>query len=224
MESPLSTSGLRCPSCHAAVPTTWSSDHMGMQHWFWNPAMAVPELLLGMSLPAEIHLCGRCKLQFQYSSYLYCPQCDTSHHGLIWGGWHALGHWGGLHCPECGGAIPRLQNFLTSLLLLVTFPLWWLPTWVVRPWWGRFEQQRARRAREHTLLQMQIRTHHPHQVVASRVQWTLTLVVMLAAAIISVVTKADPLALVASEVAILASGGIYARWGGRNASQSEEGG
>lgn len=208
-----STPGLRCPRCGSRDPTTLSWDSLAMQHWFWNPGLALPELLLGISVPAEIHFCRDCQRQHPRDSFLYCPHCATSHHGPIWGGVHALGHWGGLRCPDCGESIPAIRNLLTRLVLLVTFPLWWLPTRLTARWWRRFEQQRALSHREQARRLMEANPSDPHRVIATRARWIVTLLVMAIVAFVALFTRVDPMLFIASEIAVVISGSIYNRWG-----------
>lgn len=103
----------QCPACRAEDFDVWTWRHPAMLHWIANPGLAFNELVFGQLVPATTNLCRQC-----HTSFVDCPHCHLAIDSMQWGGRRNFGHWRGLPCPHCGGAIPVLANALAYLVKL----------------------------------------------------------------------------------------------------------
>ncbi len=97
-----------------------------MLHWILNPVLAINELILGQRIP-KIRLEDKTidKSRFE-KTFIPCPHCETFHDGRTWSieNGTAFKNWFGLYCKNCGNIIPCLTNWLSFLILIITFPVW----------------------------------------------------------------------------------------------------
>jgi hypothetical protein len=99
----------------------------GTLHHLLNPAIVFNELALGQRVPLRSLVCRLCEGSEWYRTYVPCPHCGALHEAFLWLGKNAFGNWLGLVCPSCGGRIPCVWNVVSLALLLVTFPIWYVP-------------------------------------------------------------------------------------------------
>jgi hypothetical protein len=126
----------------------WALPHPLLLHWVLNPGLAVNELLLGQRIP-KLSLVDKTSTRpLMGRTFVPCPECGALHDGRLWSRGAALGHWFGLVCPDCGKVIPCLWNVTSLVLLVLTFPVWIVPTLLWRERWLAFELQRVRAVRE----------------------------------------------------------------------------
>jgi|SRR5439155_8137659 len=116
-----------CPRCGGRDYSVWVLPHPLLLHWILNPGLAFNELVLGQRIPDMVFFCETCTGPWAKRDYVYCPNCRAFHDGMIWSVGCAFGNWLGLVCPDCGQPIPSLRNLTSKVLLMITFPLWWLP-------------------------------------------------------------------------------------------------
>lgn len=122
-----------CPECKGHVCEIWglNGSNLGIRLLYWhmllNPGLAFNELVCGQRTPENMYVCKSCTTSFVDRSYVHCPGCDSFHAGRIWSYTNAFGHWLGLVCPTCGGAIPCQWNFTSRVVLALTAPIWWFP-------------------------------------------------------------------------------------------------
>ncbi|MHC5053489.1 MAG: hypothetical protein ACYTKD_02095 [Planctomycetota bacterium] len=133
--------GAQCPECDATMKP-FALPHPLLLHWILNPGLAVNELVLGQRIPRSMYVCKSCDRPYAERSYVVCPSCGGVHKGMLWTRRNAFGHWFGYVCPTCDGVIPCLWNLTSLAVLLVTFPLWWLPVRRIRPRWLAIERRR----------------------------------------------------------------------------------
>lgn len=88
-----------------------------------NPLMAFNELALGQRLPSVTLVDRTSPKPFVERQHIPCPACGAHNHAISYTK-VALGNYAGLVCAECGEQIPTLKSPLTSLVLMVTWPLW----------------------------------------------------------------------------------------------------
>jgi len=64
-------------------------------------------------------------------TFVPSPHCNTLNDARIWSAKKgtAFKNWFGLYCPECGGIIPCHRNLTSLLIILFTFPIWFIKTW-----------------------------------------------------------------------------------------------
>jgi hypothetical protein len=122
MKSPIS-----CPKCGSRPMRRFELPNWQLVHWVLNPGLAFNELILGQRLPRLTLICDACDDPLAYRQYIPCPNCGVLHNVQSWGKRHAFGNWLGLPCPSCHRRIPCLWNATSILLLLVLFPIWYLP-------------------------------------------------------------------------------------------------
>ena len=135
-----------CPKCGGQDFKRWDWKHPLVIHWLLNPALCVNELLFGHRIPNVMLICRKCNESLADRSYIPCPKCGVLHLGRLWGKKFAFGHWFGYICPTCGEVIPCFWNIWSLLILIVTFPLWYLPVRKARPYWLQYERQRIEAA------------------------------------------------------------------------------
>jgi hypothetical protein len=135
-----------CPVCLGHEHKRQGPSHPAYLFYALMPSLAFNEIVLGQCMPREMLVCTRCDAPLVDRSYVRCPSCDTLHLGRVWSKSNAFGHWFGLVCPTCGGAIPRLWNVGTLAVLALTAPIWWLPARALRPKYVAYERRRAKAA------------------------------------------------------------------------------
>jgi len=114
-------------------------------HWLLNPGVAFNEVFLGQRIP-EVMLIDRTSDQpLVLRTYVPCPHCGTLHAGMLWGKGNAFGHWYGYLCPTCGKIIPCLRNWTSRVILIITYPLWFIPARMLEPRWLSYEKVRLDR-------------------------------------------------------------------------------
>ena len=96
-------------------------------HWILNPGLVVNELILGQRIPKLTFVCKSCQLPYAERNLVPCPSCNTLHDSRAWLGRNGFGNWLGLICPSCSARIPCLWNLTSIAVLLVLFPVWYLP-------------------------------------------------------------------------------------------------
>ena len=96
------------------------------QFWMINPISAVTELLLGQRFPKVVLF----EKYNEKSIFVPRPHCGKLNDARIWAKLERCKNWFGCYCPDCGGIIPCLMNYITFLILVVTFPLW---IWFKKP-------------------------------------------------------------------------------------------
>ena len=121
--------------------------------WVINPGLAFNELFLGQRLPKVTLVEKHSDKPLVERTYVPCPHCTAMHDGRLWGKGNAFGHWFGYVCPACGENIPCLWNVISLLLLLIAFPIWYLPARLLRPRWIEFEKKRLKRSRNRPVIQ-----------------------------------------------------------------------
>src|ERR1041385_1795941 len=119
--------------------TVWAWPHPMILQWVINPGLAFNELFLGQRLPKVTLVEKHSDKPLVERTYVPCPHCTAMHDGRLWGKGNAFGHWFGYVCPACGENIPCLWNVISLLLLLIAFPIWYLPARLLRPRWIEFE-------------------------------------------------------------------------------------
>jgi hypothetical protein len=134
-------SEVRCPECSESMKP-FALPHPLLLHWILNPGLAFNELALGQRIPKRMYVCKSCDRPYTERNYVVCPSCAGIHRGMLWARRNALGHWFGYVCPSCGGVIPCLWNLTSLAILIVTFPVWWLPARYMKPRWLAFERRR----------------------------------------------------------------------------------
>ena len=111
----------------------WDSKNPNVIIWKVNPFLAFNELVLGQRNP-EITLFDKTSEKpLIERTYIPCPHCKTHHDGRTWS-WQyrtAMKNWFGLYCPTCGDVIPCVRNWIATLVLAITYPLWfwWIDNW-----------------------------------------------------------------------------------------------
>jgi hypothetical protein len=97
-------------------------------HWIINPAVAVFELLFGIAIPKVMLIDreGEGKIPYYKRSYVPCPHCGTLHNGLKWSQQNktAFKNWFGYYCDNCSNIIPIHRNFLSLIVLVISYPVW----------------------------------------------------------------------------------------------------
>jgi hypothetical protein len=96
-------------------------------HDLLNPAVAFNELALGQRVPRRTLVCQDCAGAALERTYVPCPHCGAMHAASLWMEKNAFGNWRGLVCPSCLRRIPCLWNAGSLVLLLLTFPFWYVP-------------------------------------------------------------------------------------------------
>ncbi len=103
---------------------TWK--YWSLLHWVLNPVLVINELILGQRVP-KVSVKDKTLDKSIYESFFVpCPHCKTLHDGRTWSPQNGTGfkNWYGLYCPNCGNIIPCLTNWMSFLILLITFPIW----------------------------------------------------------------------------------------------------
>ena len=122
--------------------TVWALPNPMIWHWVLNPGLAFNELLLGQRIPKVMLIDRTSDQPLILRTYVPCPHCGTLHSGLLWGKGNAFGHWYGYLCPTCDKIIPCLRNWTSLLILIVTYPLWILPSLLLKHRWLSYERVR----------------------------------------------------------------------------------
>ena len=133
--------------------TVWALPHPLILLWVVNPGLAFNELVLGQRIPKVILIDKQSDKPMLERSIVPCPQCGAMNDARLWGKGNAFGHWFGIICPACEGIIPCLWNLFSLLILLVTFPVWFIPVSILKPRWIEYEKQRLRRNLEQPLVE-----------------------------------------------------------------------
>ncbi len=120
--------GSTCPGCGHSC-WRWGPHNPAMLHWVLNPGLAFNELLLGQRIPRELFGCRGCARM--YLRCIACRRFQPLEGKLNRPG----GMWNGLHCPDCGAAIPMLRNLLSGAIL-------GLGRLALRPWRGKAKKDR----------------------------------------------------------------------------------
>ena len=104
----------------------WDWKSRWVIHWMINPAVALPELLIGIAIPKVMLIEREATKPLYLRSIIPCPHCGTLHNGRKWyyENKTAFKNWWGYYCDNCGKIIPIQRNLLTLLFLVVTYPLW----------------------------------------------------------------------------------------------------
>jgi hypothetical protein len=142
-----------CPRCGSTALQAEKLWRPATLHDLLNPALAFNELALGQREPRVTLVCRQCadhpaqaaphrsESALQRASggksppirpqrvrrYVPCPHCDAMHPASLWLAKNAFGNWLGLVCPACLRRIPCRWNVASLVLLLLTFPLWYVP-------------------------------------------------------------------------------------------------
>jgi hypothetical protein len=114
-------------------------------HWLLNPILAFNELIMGQRIPVVMLLDKTSKEPRYLRTYVPCPHCGSIHRSMLWGKGNALGHWYGCLCPNCDQIIPCLRNWTSRAILTITYPLWILPSRMLKPRWLAHEKVRLNR-------------------------------------------------------------------------------
>ena len=115
-----------CPRCKGSLCEVHSADstdpimRKGFHHFKHTPSLAINELVLGQRVPQVYVICKSCPDSYKDRSYIHCSHCDVFHSGSIF---DAFGNWHGLICPDCGEAIPAIENTTATLLRKVASPI-----------------------------------------------------------------------------------------------------
>ena len=125
--------------------TVWALPNLMIWHWVLNPGLAFNELILGQRIPKVMLIDRTSDQPLGLRTYVPCPHCGTLHSGLLWGRGNAFGHWYGYICPTCDKIIPCLRNWTSKVILIITYPLWFLPARLLRPRWLAYEKVRLNR-------------------------------------------------------------------------------
>lgn len=108
-----------------------------MLHWILNPGLAFNELILGQRIP-KIYFEDQTSDQPRIErTFVPCPHCKTIHDSRIWSieNGVAFQNWFGLYCHNCRKIIPCLMNWLSFLILVITFPIWgWFKQTLKKKW------------------------------------------------------------------------------------------
>lgn len=103
---------------------TWKNGLM--LHWVLNPGLAISELVLGQRVP-KISLLDKTTVKPRAErSFVPCPHCEKLHDSRTWATQNgtAFKNWFGLYCANCGKIIPCLTNWLSFVVLALTYPIW----------------------------------------------------------------------------------------------------
>lgn len=114
---------------------TWKS--WKMLHWILNPAIALTEMGFGQRVPKVFLEDKTSRKPKNERSYIPCPHCDTIHDHRTWSLQNdtLFRNWFGLYCPQCGQIIPCIINWLSFLLLCLSYPIWgWFKNDLKRKW------------------------------------------------------------------------------------------
>jgi len=133
----------QCPRCGGNGCEIMCLPSPMLLHWVINPVLIIHELLLGIRLPRRVYTCIKCDYPLALRQFLQCPSCRKYHSWMLWGMSNALGHWFGLFCPDCGSRIPTSLNIFSLLIVIITFPIWYLVWITIRRPWTEFELRRA---------------------------------------------------------------------------------
>ncbi len=95
-------------------------------HWKLNPGLFINELILGQRLPKLSLVDKTPSKPLIERSYVPCPHCNTLHDARTWSTQNktAFKNWFGLYCSSCGKIIPCLRNFMSIIILIITYPIW----------------------------------------------------------------------------------------------------
>jgi hypothetical protein len=110
--------------------------------WILNPGAAFNEMILGQRCPKVILIDHTSDRPRPLRTYIPCPHCGNLHPFLLWGKGNAFGHWFGFVCPTCNNIIPCLWNWTSLLILTVSFPIWIIPVYLLKPRWLAYEKIR----------------------------------------------------------------------------------
>lgn len=104
----------------------YNSKHWMILHWKINPGMFINELILGQRLPKLSLVDKTSSKPLVERSYVPCPHCNTLHNSKTWSTQNntAFKNWFGLYCPNCGEIIPCIFNYISLLILALTYPIW----------------------------------------------------------------------------------------------------
>ncbi len=118
--------------------------HLLKIHLMINPGVAVLELLLGMRSPILTIVDKTMKTDLMQRSFIPCPHCKTIHDARLWSVEHktVYKNWFGLYCIACGKIIPCIMNVFTFLILVLTFPFWFLFKQSLKNRWLAVQKQR----------------------------------------------------------------------------------
>lgn len=136
-----------CPKCRGRLCEIWAlnGSNPGIRLMYWhlilNPGLAFNELVLGQRFPERLYICKSCTDILGARTYIHCYACDTFHENGKWAGKRAFGNWLGYVCPKCGSQIPCLWNVTSRFLLLLSWPVWYLPVKHNRARWLSAKQQ-----------------------------------------------------------------------------------
>lgn len=110
--------------------------------WILNPGAAFNELILGQRCPKVMLIDHTSDQPRPLRTYIPCPHCGSLHPSLLWGKGNAFGHWFGYVCPTCNNIIPCLRNWTGLLILILSFPIWIIPVYLLKPRWLAYEKIR----------------------------------------------------------------------------------
>ncbi len=104
----------------------WNWKSPVILHWIINPGLVINELILGQTIPKIMLIEREGDKPFYQRTLVPCPHCGTLHNGLKWSAQNktAFKNWYGLYCDNCGKIIPPQRNFISLLILIITFPIW----------------------------------------------------------------------------------------------------
>ena len=130
-----------CPKCGGSIYENHGLQsrsfwvRLGYWHYLINPGLAFNELVFGQRLPRTMCVCKACELPLHHRAFVPCPGCGALHGLEIQKKFFAFGNYFGLFCPLCQKEIPSLSNFTSSLIKLVTRPLYMIPAKPLKRLW-----------------------------------------------------------------------------------------
>jgi hypothetical protein len=139
-----------CDDCGEPVSLVITDLHPYLLHWRLNPGLAINEYFLGTRIPKRIHICESCFSWStpQFGQYVFCPTCQTYHHGMTWSGSTGFGNWKGIICPDCSEVIPCTINVFTPCLAFLLSPLTVIATLIGGRRYRNWSAKRAADARQ----------------------------------------------------------------------------
>jgi len=104
----------------------YTAKHWMIIHWRLNPGLFINELILGQRLPKLSLVDKTSSKPLLERTYVPCPHCNTLHDSRTWSTQNgtAFKNWFGLFCPHCEKIIPCLRNFMSKIILILTYPFW----------------------------------------------------------------------------------------------------
>lgn len=106
-------------------------------HWIINPGLIINEVILGQRVPKIALEDKTSDLPRIERSFIPCPHCKKIHDARIWSAQNgtAFKNWFGLFCPNCEQIIPCIMNIFSSIILIITYPIWGLLKNKLKMYW-----------------------------------------------------------------------------------------